>query len=130
MDMILSMCILQNSLPYFSNICRWYTLELSHRCNSNVHLQPNEFFTISSFPRILNYVYCFSEKACRTQQVFMQFVMHLDENTIRFIGLFAKLVVQLSDNTFYNNLIIYFILIFFFHVALSTSTQNEVKMYS
>ena len=31
-------------------------------------------------------------------------------------------------NTFWNNEIIYIILILFFHFALSTSTQNEVNM--
>ena len=39
MDMILDKCIFQISFINFSNICCWYTLELPHRGNSNVHLQ-------------------------------------------------------------------------------------------
>ena len=39
MDMILDKSIFQNRFLCFSNICGWYTLELPHRGNSNVHLQ-------------------------------------------------------------------------------------------
>ena len=40
-DMILGIRIFQIGFLNFSNICCWYTLELSHKGNSNVHLQHN-----------------------------------------------------------------------------------------
>ena len=39
MDMILVKCIFKIRFLNFSNICCWYTLELPHRGNSNVHIQ-------------------------------------------------------------------------------------------
>ena len=52
MDMILVKCILQNRFPYFLRkiffyICCWYTLELPHRGNSNVHLKHNYVHSIN-----------------------------------------------------------------------------------
>ena len=39
MDMILDKCLFKIGFFVFSNICCWYTLELPHRGNFNVHLQ-------------------------------------------------------------------------------------------
>ena len=64
MDMILVKCILQNC----SNICGWYTLELPHRGNSNVHLQHMFIQSIGVFHHnrffhnLLNYFFMFQCK--------------------------------------------------------------------
>ena len=64
MEMDQNQCKFQKRYPYlFSNICCWYALELTHRGNSNVHLQhiffqKNAFFTIYF---LTHFAYCFSE---------------------------------------------------------------------
>ena len=52
MDMILDKCIFQISFINFSNICCWYTLELPHGGNFNVHLQPMSIQLMSVFHHI------------------------------------------------------------------------------
>ena len=39
MDMILVSVYFKIGFLNFSNLCCWYTLELPHRGNSNVHMQ-------------------------------------------------------------------------------------------
>ena len=58
----------------------------------------------------------------------MCMIIVISLSTNNFVHDLAVVCYMLFCNTFWNNVILYFILIFLFHFASPTSTQNEVKM--